>query len=245
MQTSESIKELTAALAKAQGEFDAVSKTGHNPFLKNNYATLDDIIGAIRGPLSKHGIAFMQPLTGNSEGFVLETVLMHESGEWLSCAANVPSNAGSKGTNELQSFGGALTYMRRYMLSALLGINAEEDTDGNGSKPKQSAQKPAAKVEPKASPKARMHQAMADAIAPPTPIEAADPKNWDALTVPENYTDLYSRVHELGIDDASPEGRRKHAANIIKKTYPDNGASAGDAWKAIIEYQRSKLEVPA
>jgi len=177
MQTSESIKELTAALAKAQGEFDAVSKTGHNPFLKNTYATLDDIIGAIRGPLSKHGIAFMQPLTGNGEGFVLETVLMHESGEWLSCAANVPSNAGSKGTNELQSFGGALTYMRRYMLSALLGINAEEDTDGNGSKPQQAAKKPAAKVEPKAAPKDRMHQAMADAIAPePAPHWIADDK---------------------------------------------------------------------
>ena len=160
MQTSESIKELTAALAKAQGEFDAVSKTGHNPFLKNTYATLDDIIGAIRGPLSKHGIAFMQPLTGNGEGFVLETVLMHESGEWLSCAANVPSNAGSKGTNELQSFGGALTYMRRYMLSALLGINAEEDTDGNG---KQAA-KPTAKGRP-----ARRPETATDYIRVPYP----------------------------------------------------------------------------
>ncbi|HUW10440.1 MAG TPA: hypothetical protein VM537_11985, partial [Anaerolineae bacterium] len=133
----------------------------------------------------------------------------------------------------------------RYMLTTMLGINSGDDTDGDDSKPKQAAQKPAAKVEPKASPKAAMHEAMADAIAPPTPIEAADPKNWDALTVPENYTELYNRVYELGIDDASPEGRRKHAANIIKKTYPDNGASAGDAWKAIIEYQRSKLEVPA
>ena len=244
MDMSESIKELTAALAKAQGQFKAVPKLGKNPFLKSDYVQLDDIIAEIRGPLSQNGIAWTQPLTGDGDGLVLETLLLHESGEWMSCSAPIQTQA-DKGLSNLQSFGKALSYMRRYMLTTMLGINSGDDTDGDDSKPKQAAQKPAAKVEPQASPKARMHQAMADAIAPTTPIEAADPKDWDALTVPENYIELYNRVYELGIDDASPEGRRKHAANIIKKTYPDNGASAGDAWKAIIEYQRSKLEVPA
>jgi len=241
MQTSESIKELTAALAKAQGEFDAVSKTGYNPFLKNNYATLDDIIGAIRGPLSKHGIAFMQPLTGNGEGFVLETVLMHESGEWLSCAANVPSNSGSKGTNELQSFGGALTYMRRYMLSALLGINAEEDTDGNGSKPKQAAQKPAAKVEPKEPPKAAMHEAMADAIAP----KAFDPLNpdWALVMSWDHFMDTVAH-------NVEHYNHAAHVKNALAKIYPDKDAKKGltyqVAWTALIDHANApKDEVPA
>lgn len=70
--------------------------------------------------------------------------------------------------------------------------------------------------------------------------EPTDPNDWATLPVPETYTDLYNRVHELGIDDASPSGRRKHAANIIKQTYPDNGASAADAWQAIITHQQAK-----
>jgi len=72
------------------------------------------------------------------------------------------------------------------------------------------------------------------------PPKAVAPEEWDTLPIPESYTDLYYRVHELGIDDADPAGRRKHAAAIIKKTYPDNGASAADAWQAIITYQQAK-----
>ena len=165
MDMSESIKELTAALAKAQGQFKAVPKLGKNPFLKSDYVQLDDIIAEIRGPLSQNGIAWTQPLTGDGDGLVLETLLLHESGEWMSCSAPIQTQA-DKGLSNLQSFGKALSYMRRYMLTTMLGINSGDDTDGDDSKPKQAAQKPAAKVEPKETPKAAMHEAMADAIAP-------------------------------------------------------------------------------
>ena len=142
MDMSESISKLTAALAKAQGEFKAVPKMGHNPFLKNDYVRLDDIIAAIRGPLSQNGIAWTQPLTGNGDGLVLETLLLHESGEWMSCSAPIQSQA-AKGLSNLQSFGVALSYMRRYMLTTMLGINSGDDTDGNDDK--KSDKKPAKK----------------------------------------------------------------------------------------------------
>lgn len=239
MDMSESIKELTAALAKAQGQFPAVPKTGRNTFLNSSYVTLDDIIAAIRGPLSQNGIAWTQPLTGNGGEFMLETLLLHESGEWMSCSAPIHTHT-AKGLNALQLFGVALTYMRRYMLTAMLGINAEEDTDGDGKKPTASAtKKPARKPAAKPAKKAATRKP-ASKSEPPPPA-SADPAVWDQLIVPENYTDLYYRVHELGVDDANAAGRRKHAAAIIHKTYPDNDASAADAWKAIIAYQRSKL----
>jgi hypothetical protein len=129
MDMSESIKTLTAALAKAQGEFKAVPKLGHNPFLNNDYVQLDDIIDAIRAPLSQNGIAWVQPLTGDSDGLVLETLLLHESGEWMSCSAPIQAQA-TKGLSNLQSFGVALSYMRRYMLTTMLGINSGDDNDG-------------------------------------------------------------------------------------------------------------------
>jgi hypothetical protein len=114
------------------------------------------VIDTIRGPLSNHGLAFVQPLTTAEDACWLETRLMHSSGEWIATAAEIPEWAASKGVNALQSFGGALTYMRRYMLTSMLGINAEEDTDGsggNGTKPKAAAKKKPAQP-PKSEPKA-------------------------------------------------------------------------------------------
>ena len=175
MDMSESISKLTAALAKAQGEFKAVPKLGKNPFLKSDYVRLDDIIAAIRGPLSKNGIAWTQPISSDASGLVLETLLLHDSGEWMSCTAPIPQHS-AKGLSALQGFGVSLSYMRRYMLTTMLGINSGEDTDGNGDddkKPAKSAAKkparkaPAKKAAQKKPPaaKAAMHEAMADAIA--------------------------------------------------------------------------------
>lgn len=158
MDRSDTIIALTAALAKAQGEFTAAKKSRENPHLKNHYATLDDVINAIRAPLSKNGLAIIQPLTSHGDEYVqyvLETVLMHESGEWLSSSANIPPLDGNRAVNALQTLGSSLTYMRRYMLSALLGINTEDDVDGNG-KDGKDGKKPARKkvaAKPKASPK--------------------------------------------------------------------------------------------
>lgn len=145
MNRSESISQLSAALAKAQGEFTPAKKTGENPHLKNTYATLDDVIASVRGPLSANGLAVVQPLTSEGEHFILETLLMHESGEWIGTEALIQHMAGNRGVNELQAFGGALTYMRRYMLSAMLGINTEADTDGEGPRKNGNGKQPAQK----------------------------------------------------------------------------------------------------
>jgi len=148
MDMSENISQLTAALAKAQGEFKAVPKLGKNPFLKSDYVRLDDIIAAIRGPLSQNGIAWMQPVTGEDKGLVLETLLLHESGEWISSTCPVPTHS-AKGLSTLQGVGVSLSYMRRYMLTTMLGINSGDDSDGNGDEgkgTKKSTAKPAKKA---------------------------------------------------------------------------------------------------
>jgi hypothetical protein len=132
MNHSESIDQISAALATAQAAFQPVKKSRKNPHLGNEYATLDDVITAIKDALGKNGIAFLQPLTSTEAGVALETVLIHTSGQWLSTSAVIPTLAGNRGVNELQAFGGALTYMRRYMLAAMLGVSSDDDEDGNG-----------------------------------------------------------------------------------------------------------------
>jgi len=140
------INELAAALAQAQGKFKPVPKTGKNPHLRNEYATLDDIIGAIRGPLSEHGLSFVQLLSSNGDGVTnLKTILLHESGQQLESSVTVAADPDHRGINDLQALGAAITYMKRYSLAAMLGIAADADTDGEGTEPvKRPERKPVA-----------------------------------------------------------------------------------------------------
>jgi hypothetical protein len=124
------LDKLATALAKAQASFPAVPKTGQNPFLKNEYATLDDIIGAVRKPLGDNGLSFVQ-LLGSNGGMMLRTILLHESGQMLESAVTITPGP-AKGVNDLQALGAAITYMKRYVLGAMLGVATDGDTDGEG-----------------------------------------------------------------------------------------------------------------
>lgn len=123
---SETIKELAAALAKAQGEFSGAAKDTANPFFKSKYADLESCVAAIKSPLAKHGLSFVQVSHDAENAAAIETIILHASGEWLS--AGTVSCPVSK--HDAQGFGSAMTYARRYSLSAAFGI-APEDDDGN------------------------------------------------------------------------------------------------------------------
>jgi hypothetical protein len=119
---------LAAALAKAQSEFAAVTKdktvvvqkkTGGSYSFK--YAPLDQILSVVKGPLSKNGLALVQLLDTDA----LVTMLIHDSGATLEARTPLPSTA------DVQAYGSAITYHRRYAVQAMLGIAAEDDDDGN------------------------------------------------------------------------------------------------------------------
>lgn len=123
METSPTIENLAAALAKFQGQVSNVKKDGVNPFFKSKYATLENVIATVRGSLQENGLAFSQFPTGENE---LATILMHSSGEFIRATAKMNPK-----DNTPQGQGSAITYLRRYALSAILGIATEEDDDGN------------------------------------------------------------------------------------------------------------------
>jgi hypothetical protein len=119
---------LAAALAKAQSEFGAVTKdktvtvtTKSGATYSFKYAPLDQILSVVKGPLSSNGLALTQLL--NSDGLV--TMLIHESGASLEARTPLPSSG------DVQAYGSAITYLRRYAVQAMLGIAAEDDDDGN------------------------------------------------------------------------------------------------------------------
>lgn len=133
MKQSESITKLAAALVQAQADIKGVGKDSVNPHFKNRYASLDSIIDMVRPALAKHGLAIVQGATtphtdeaGVVRAFTVETLLVHESGEWILNGAILPLAKADP-----QGAGAALTYGRRYSLSALLSISTDEDDDGN------------------------------------------------------------------------------------------------------------------
>jgi hypothetical protein len=126
MTRSESIKELAAALAKAQGAIKGALKDRTNPHFKSQYADLASVWEACRAQLTANGIAVIQGVECDGKTSVrVETTLAHASGEWVSSTLELPSAQASA-----QGMGSAITYARRYGLSAMVGIAPTDDDDG-------------------------------------------------------------------------------------------------------------------
>ena len=126
MEKSESIAALAGALAVAQGQINGARKDTENPFFKSKYADLASVVGAIKKPLAENGLSYIQIIHDEVDGARVETVILHKTGEWISTGCiSVPV-----AKKDAQSLGSALTYARRYSLSAAFGV-APEDDDGN------------------------------------------------------------------------------------------------------------------
>jgi hypothetical protein len=129
MSQSESINELASALSKAQGEMQAAIKDKMNTFYKSSYADLGSVWDAARPVLSKNGLCVMQTTELSATGHILMiTTLAHVSGQWVkSCLPLNPTK------NDNQGIGASITYLRRYSLSALIGVVWDDDDDGETS----------------------------------------------------------------------------------------------------------------
>lgn len=130
MNKSNTIKQLAEALAKAQAEMPVVKMNATNPFLKNNFADLGAVIDASRPTLAKYGMSLSQFPTSDGDKIGITNVLMHSSGEWLEDTVYL-SLADEKGKSAAQAAGSVITYLRRYSWAAMLGLYADEDTDGH------------------------------------------------------------------------------------------------------------------
>lgn len=123
MKTSESISKVASALVKAQKAMDSAKKDAANPYFKSRYADLPAVIDAIKDALNDNGVVFLQPtLAVDGKNFV-ETILMHESGEFISGLTEVVCAK----QNDPQAQGSAISYARRYGLQSMVGLKAADD----------------------------------------------------------------------------------------------------------------------
>lgn len=123
MQKSESIAKLAMAMCKAQAKVGIAHKNAVNPHLKNRYADLGAVWDAVSSALQENALSVLQMPSPSDDGKLhLETVLMHESGEWLSSVMVMPISK-----QDPQGYGSALTYARRYALASLMGVTQDDD----------------------------------------------------------------------------------------------------------------------
>jgi len=215
MEKSESIKELAIALNKVQITIGAAKKDSVNPFFKSTYADLSSVWNACRETLTTNGLSVTQIADMDSEGrAVLETVLMHTSGEWIK--GRLPL---STVKTDPQGQGSAITYARRYSLSAIIGLCTEEDDDAEAamSRGKQK----------KESPK-----------APEPKLKAEIPTSSKAETLPPPA----SNIDMDWLNDALKTLKWDSVGAYIKGKYPKaTGATLGEAIESLTREQQKEF----
>lgn len=130
MKTSTEIKQIAAALVKAHSAFPKIHKdktvtvkTNSGGSYKFAYAPLETILAAVNKPLQENDLIVLQNI-GND---TLTTMILHGSGEWVESdpIPVKPINSGA------QAYGSEITYKRRYQLTCMLSITADDDDDAN------------------------------------------------------------------------------------------------------------------
>jgi len=121
------MKNLYKSLAEFQQEVPVIHKATQG--YGYSYADLPAIFETINPLLKKHGLGFTQLINGTS----LKTVVFHvETGENIESDTAIPQGVQLAKMNEFQVLGSAITYIRRYALSAMLGLVTDKDTDAGG-----------------------------------------------------------------------------------------------------------------
>jgi hypothetical protein len=145
---SETIGAIAPALVKAQAEIRPIVKDSTNPAFRSKYTSLDAIMEVVRPVLAKNGLIVVQSVLDTIDGehstsITVESRVIHSSGEWIAGVVQVPVMQQTS-----HGFGSALSYGRRYSLSALLSLASDEDDDGNGAIGQQQPARPQIKPGP-------------------------------------------------------------------------------------------------
>jgi hypothetical protein len=169
-------KHVSAALVAAQSKIRNVPFDSTNPHFGSKFVSLAAVLDAVRPILSAHGLALFQPASTANGMVQVSTVFMHESGEQV---AFPPLALPITEKTTAQALGSMVTYLRRYSLTAAVGIAGDEDTDGNDVS--QPAQQPARRSAPVDAPQAVPASGGGGGSLKPSQARIAAPSPGNAL----------------------------------------------------------------
>lgn len=203
MKQSTTIANLAKALVSAQKSIEAgVVKNAVNVVYNTTYADLGTVIRAVKDSLGDVGVAVIQsPTLTDAQGYVcLTTRLLHESGEWLEDTCSSPLQF-----TDPQAFGSAVSYLRRYALTAMLGLyQRDDDASAATGLDRQSATAPAA---PAVVPSAVRGGSTKTAQA--APVEAGNVDPAAAVSCDVGNSTTTPRIASTEIEELSPEARKR------------------------------------
>jgi len=105
--------------------FEKLETSGVRPHIISKYSTLDDIWNACGGALAGNGLDVTHQISNNGNGTEIVATLFHESGQYLRSAIPLP-------VGTPQQTGSAITYMRRYTIQSILGLEGDSFSDDDG-----------------------------------------------------------------------------------------------------------------
>ena len=174
MRTSETTKEIFSKLFSIQGEIQKAPMSGENPHFKSEYTTIQDLFDLLKPMLQPRKMFFIQsPAQGEISGVrslrMITRIIDTESGEWVEGSLEVELKEAGP-----QALGSAITYLRRYQLSSMLGVVSDDD-DGNAA---------TTKTSPKSSyvPKASTPTTPPPAKPAPAPVQPTKPSDDPPMT---------------------------------------------------------------
>lgn len=128
----EPVNNIYAALARAQATYTSAQKSGYNPHYKSSFSTFEDLVAASRESLVREGLSICQYLHSEDDKEYLITLLMHSSGEIIKSKVRIYV----KDSTDIQKFGSAMTYLKRYVYASICAIStSEHDDDGDSVAP--------------------------------------------------------------------------------------------------------------
>jgi len=197
------ITQMLEDYAKYFGEITNPWNTMTNAFLKNKYAPLNEVLNTIRPVLARNGFSVIQiPKVDEKNDVLIQTMLMHKAGAMIS----FPSLKAKAVKSDIQGLGAAITYLRRFSISSILGIASENDDDGESNKEKKGKTATKAK-ESKLTPE--QSKARTELIKLCTELTAKDEKNKpkilaktgdiNSLKTVKEFESAFKAVKELGL----------------------------------------------
>ncbi len=228
LEFSETRGALAMALAKAQQNFGTIAKTEEGKVDSEKakytykYADLAGVLAGVLPALNAQGLFFTQGAHIRGVVVTIETMLLHESGEWVRNRFSLES----KGT-DAQKLGSALTYAKRYSALGILGVAPAEDDDGKGASTGDDRDAIIADLQSEFGAYTSVVVAIAKRLvsrAVPAVWQAttahtisnARTKNWAELTTHEMGTFYRAMGSEFSgaIGDAAPETAEKPAEDV-------------------------------
>lgn len=195
MRQSEDVKEINTALAKAQGEYGKLEKSGFNKHLQYHYSTIADMINATKDALANNGLSVNQFIKTLRDEIGVETHLNHSSGQYKisdELKYYLPAN---KALN-IQELGSLITYLTKYDYRTVTGIHCDEDDDdGEGAKEGNGKQQEKTKTQAKKEePKKNTPPTQAPPAAPPAKTEEKKKEEKPDSNKKERVQALWNRT---------------------------------------------------